>query len=374
MDSHSSNQSPLSPHFGQPPHVPSPPPANSGVRRHVSLTYGAATARKTQPLRRSGTLQAQVSHPNVSQSPSPPSGAEEEGYADDVDSYDDGYYTPSPTTQQSQGQYPTSPIGRQSPWNNSQAGEWRTPGSSFSPNSNNGSNLAIDDVSRALSALEVASNPNQSYQSGNTTYQSGQSVHPPRFNPSHPPPAQAPGGPRNANNNGNDNNGGGRKLQLVTDFDGRKTPSSQGHGPASASAYVPSVGGSYQQQQPQPRYGSGINDDRGQTGQSWDQKDRVLSGRASNPNLQYGYQQGQQGKNVPNVPPIPQQYLQQQGNVGSPRLGATSPYGQSQQGGPSQPPQGFINSPIDVPSLIAAKGYNPTNFDIRPQFVSIPFS
>jgi hypothetical protein len=42
--------------------------------------------------------------------------------------------------------------------------------------------------------------------------------------------------------------------------------------------------------------------------------------------------------------------------------------GQSGNGGQSL--QGFVNSPIDVPSLIALKGYNPSNFDIRPQFVS----
>jgi hypothetical protein len=32
------------------------------------------------------------------------------------------------------------------------------------------------------------------------------------------------------------------------------------------------------------------------------------------------------------------------------------------------PVQPFANTPIDVPSLIATKGYNPTTFDTRPQF------
>lgn len=189
----------------------------------------------------------------------------------------------------------------------------------------------------------------------------------------------------------NDNGGGqsNRALQLqplVTDFDGRRTPTSHGHqGPASAAAYVPPIGHPQPQQQPQqPQRGmsmnaSSNNNDRALTASgttTWDQKERLLGGRGSNPNLQYMFVQGQQGRpdgaGIPNVPPIPSQYLQQQPGGQGPRLGVTTQVqpGQGQGGNGGQSLQGFVNSPIDVPSLIALKGYNPANFDIRPSFVS----
>jgi hypothetical protein len=381
MDTHSqsSNPSPLSPHFGgATSHVPSPPPAASGVRRHQSLTYGAGAGAKHQippsGLKRSGTLQAHVKHSH-DHTPSPPN-ADEEYVGEDGSQpyYEDDPYTGLSSApqqqQQSQGQYPASPIGRQSPWNN-QGNEWRNAGGSgFSTGGGSGS--AIDDVQRALSALEIASNTNQMYQTNTNSgsggiFQSGQSSHPPRFNPNHPPPAQAPG---TRTPNGGSNGGSSRQLNLVTDFDGRKTPLSQGiQGPVSASAYAPPIGGQAgQQQRPQ-----GISEDERL------QKDRGLTTRGSNPNLNYGYSQNQ-GKpgsgGIPNVPSIPPQYMnqqQQQGNA--PRLGVTTSFTQNQggqgamPGGSSQSQQGFINTPIDVPSLIAAKGYNPSNFDIRPSFV-----
>jgi hypothetical protein len=175
------------------------------------------------------------------------------------------------------------------------------------------------------------------------------------------------------NNLGNNNTGAGNsahKLQLVTDFDGRKTPLTHAI-PMSASAYVPPIGHTL----PHQHHHRAMleRDDRAQTAlttTSWEQKDRALTGRASNPNLQYGYQQGK--GNIPNIPPIPQQYLQQQQSSShAPRLGIATGLGQGQgQSVIAQPAQGFINSPIDVPSLIATKGYNPATFDVRPQSVS----
>lgn len=371
----------MSPHYGA-GHVPSPPPAGSGVRRHQSLTYGPAGGGRQAPsstLKRSGTLQAQIRHPSVAEGQHSPSPPNDEEYADEPQgqSYEDeSYFARSPPPQQQQYQA-TSPIGRQSPWN-TPGNEWRTPGGSQGSN-----NAAIDDVQRALASLEIASNPNQLYNNNNVgNFQGGQSAHPPRFNPGQPPPPQAPG-MRNNNNNGGQTT---RKLQpLVTDFDGRKTPLSQGNqGPASASAYVPPIG-HHPSQQPQPQPQRGMTGptatgDRAitATGQTWDQKERLLGGRTSNPNLQYMFAQGQQGAGgIPNVPPIPSQYLQQQPGGNAPRLGATQmgqgQPGQAQTGNGSQPPQGFANTPIDVPSLIAAKGYNPSNFDIRPTFVSPGF-
>ena len=152
-----------------------------------------------------------------------------------------------------------------------------------------------------------------------------------------------------------------------TDFDGRRTPLSQQQ-----------RGGGYVQQQ---------RDDRGQApgGNGWDQqRDQGLRGRGSNTNMNYGYQQGtshtKSGNgngsgnggigSVPSVPPIPPQYLQQQGQGagGRPGLGVATSF--NNQTPPSQNPvqQGFVTTPIDVPSLIATKGYNPSSFDIHPQF------
>ncbi|KAJ7578413.1 YT521-B-like domain-containing protein [Mycena floridula] len=335
------NSSPLSPYSsGVPPHVPSPPPAASGVRRHVSLTYGAPGGARpkvaSSGLRRSGTLQAAMpSHSNNPSESSQDVEDEEEEFeytVDETAGYDDDYYN-----KQQQGQYggPVSSLSS-SLW--SAGNDWRAPGSSGVATGGN----AIDDVQRALSSLEISGNgvgqgQNQQYFGG---YPTGQSVHPPRFNPAHPPPNQHPG---MRSGNGNGNGADGKPLQLVTEFDGRKTPLSQG---------------GYQYQQ-------------NQNSAAWDQQ--KLTGRTSNPNLQYGYQQGAHSRdlsgsaNIPNVPTIPQQYIQQQQQQ-SPRGGSyPAAVGQQQQPGAAAP-AGFTGTPIDVPSLIAAKGYNPQTFDTRPSF------
>ncbi|KZT26615.1 YTH-domain-containing protein [Neolentinus lepideus HHB14362 ss-1] len=377
-----SSSSPLSPHFG-PQQIPSPPPAGTaGVRRHQSLTLGAASAgvrHMSSGLRRAGTLHAGTQLKNhhgssYPQSPSPTNA--DEGYDDDQQHQqayeDDSYFPRQPQAQQGSGQYPTSPLGTRSPWS--------TPGTEWRASGGNGANASIDDVSRALSNLEITSNVNQAYPTG---YPAGQSAHPPRFNPAHPPPAQAPGSMR-GNNLRNDSSGRGMKLNLVTDLDGRKTPS---QGPVSASAYVPPVGQQIGQQQ---RVVSDRSDrDQSQRDQvpitatgttTWDQKERLLGGRVSNPNLHQIYN-AQGGKDMPAVPPIPTQYLQNQntGNNGqAPRLGVNTNFGgynplvqpgmQGQMNMNNGAVPGFITSPIDVPTLIATKGYNPVDFDTKPAF------
>ncbi|KAG5643233.1 hypothetical protein DXG03_001317 [Asterophora parasitica] len=324
-----STNSPLSPHFAGVPHVPSPPPAASTVRRHVSLTYGSGVAgprkmNNASGLKRSGTLQVPTAHgaqgqgQGTSASPDTAERVEEDEYAYEVDeqsSYDDEYA-------RGQQQYASSPIGRHSPW--TPGNEWRT--------GYTNQNAAIDDVQRALSALELASNPSYPHGYGGN-YQStpGQSVHPPRFNPTHPPPALAPGMRSSSHNNN------GRNLQLVTDLDGRKTPQTQ-------QQYQP-----YQQSHHESRQSS-----------SGSNSNSRLGSRSSNPNLQAGYRAGG-GGNVPSVPAIPQQYLQQQQQRGA-------SYQNQNQGGQQGQSGSFTHTPIDVPSLIATKGYNPTNFDTRPQF------
>lgn len=148
-------------------------------------------------------------------------------------------------------------------------------------------------------------------------------------------------------NNGGYHHTGGRG----SDYDGRKTPNSQR--------------GGYSQQQ---QYAQG---DR--TG-SWNQKDQNLRGSASNPNLRYGHQQNMghtktnSGSAVPSVPPIPPQYLQQQANHNRQGLaiGTGTGFNDTTSEPPPVPP--FLDAPIDVPTLMATKGYNPVQFDIRPPF------
>jgi hypothetical protein len=307
--------------------VPSPPPATSTVRRYVSLNYGAAgQQRKTSTgLKRAGTITNPLPT-HSQQNPSPPESleqAESDENAhepEDITSYQDEYLKQQP-------QLSNPALGPPSSW--TPGNDWRAPYST----SGNGS-TAIDDVQIALSTLELASNGAVGY----AQYQQPQ-VQPPRFTSTHQPTA-----PRGSNGGYQHNGGRG------SDYDGRKTPNSQ-------------RGGNMQQRQ----YG------QGEMGGSWNQKDPNLRGSASNPNLRYGYQQNaghtktSSGSAVPSVPPIPPQYLQQQGNqVNRPGLGIAAGFNDA----PSDPPpvQPFLEASIDVPSLVATKGYNPAQFDTRPAF------
>lgn len=310
---------PLSPHFSSATQEPLPAVV-SGVRRHVSLTYGAAAgSRKPATLKRSGTLQQAPSH---SQNTTPPEPVEQEqeeeySYAEDAVTYDDDYFPRQ--------QYPASPPSRASPWTPSN--EWRSSGYPSAGTS-------IDDVQRALSTLELSNNQNM----GHSYHPGGQSVHPPRFNPPFPPPLHVMGS-RHANNGSNSSGNG--KNPLMTEYDGQQAPLSQGR-----SSFMHST------------------NERG----SWEQRERVLSNRPSNSNLHYGYQQvtsqhvksGSSGSGSGSQG----QYMQQS------RLNVTSPFGGQQQSSPGQvAAPGFLSAPIDVPSLIATKGYNPIDFDTKPAFV-----
>ena len=293
------------------------------------------------------------------QSPSP-TNADEYDYGDNdsVRAEEDGYFR--------QGQYPTSPIGnnRSSPWGTPGPGnDWRTQlGGSVNPNIGPVPS-GIDDVSRALSALEIS----QQYAAGNG-YQQGQSVYPPRFNPPHNFNLQSPGIRKNSN-------AGERKLQLVTDFE---------DGVQESAAYVPSVRQGVQHNQRQSErdeYPHQRERSFTSSGSSpWDPKERLLGGRMSNPNLHNLYQSKNGSSGVPSVPPIPSQYLNNQGQA--PRMGlANASQGNQQSHGTrgssqgsntqSPPTDNVITSPIDVPSLIATKGYNPAEFDTRPLCVSV---
>lgn len=344
---HISGPSPLSPSIGGPAsHVPSPPPAESGVRRHQSLTYGGHGHQvrhqlSSSGLKRSGTLQASsnIKHPAQPQPPSPTNAEEDYPYPEE-DQYDEEAYYPvaaSPRTQQpppGSGAYSNSPMRRASPW--TQGNDW------------NAGTSAVDDVQRALSALELDNGGSQQQM-----YNSAQDMgsHPPRFS-------------HNQQNMGQPGRG---NMNSGPEFDDRR----QMYGGAQSGYSHPS------QHQRSHTQGNNDRDERSQAmgGPIWDQNGRMVSGRASNPNLRYGYQQGQQQGpgNIPNVPAIPQQYLQTQQTLPTqaPRLGASSSDPQSQGQGSLGQGNQFNNNnmnAVDVPSLIALKGYNPQTFETRPQF------
>ena len=369
--------------------MPSPPPANSaaGVRRHQSLNYpnaaGVRSRMNNSGLKRAGTLQAPPlkGHQGAysgAQSPSP-TGADEEYDEYDNDSVradEDGGYFRMPT-QQGQGQYPTSPIGRSSPWSTPGAGnDWRIGG-----NGTAGIGSAaggVDDVTRALNSIEIS----QQYGANAGSYQQGQYAVPPRFYPPHETPVQTAAGLRN--NNGGIASAQSRKLQVVTDFD----PSLGQASIQSASAYVPPIGHGLQPGQRQ------VERDEQQTyphrersltasgGGPWDPKERISLLCIALYDSLHVFFQAQQGKNgganVPNVPPIPSQFLNQgqAPRLGAAQAGGSGMHSQGGRGGSqgssqSPPADNFITSPIDVPTLIATKGYNPVDFDTRPLFVRV---
>lgn len=341
--------SPMASQFGT---VPSPPPG-SAVRRHQSLTYSSATQRMgSAGLRRAGTLQNQ-GRTHGHQPPPSPTGADEEYTESSAGCEDEPYFDPQVSNQGQQ--HPTSPINR-SPWS-TPSNEWRPSGGNANlAGSNNGSS-AIEDLQRGLSSMDINS------QYSTATFSGAQSNHPPRFNPNQPQQFTAL---RSTAQNDSD---ASRRLQLVTNLDERGNQiAGSSSGPVSASAYVPPIGHPQSTGQ-QQRGGSGDPDDRAITASgTWDQKERVLHTRTSNPNINFGsnaHQQQQKGQGIPSVPPIPSQFLQanQQQNF---RLGLNTQMGGLGVLG-AQP--GILTSPIDIPTLIANKGYNPQNFDTRPGFV-----
>lgn len=367
MDQHGQpSPSAISTQFGPGP-IPSPPPG-SNVRRHQSLTYGTATSggKRTASagLRRAGTLQGQGRTPgHQAQTPSP-TGADEE-FAEGSTGHEDESYFDRQVLNQGQ-QHPTSPISR-SPWS-TPSNEWRSGGNANLIGSNNGS-PGIDDVQRALSSMDMNSQA-QGYSAA--AFSGAQFTHPPpRFHPNQP---QQFAVLRSAAQNDGDGSAA-RKLQLVTNLDERGNQvSGSASGPVSASAYVPPIGHGLQQppgqQQQRGGGGTGEIDERAYTaGGTWGQKERVLHTRSSNPNINYGSSpqpDHSKAQGIPSVPPIPAQYLQpnQQQNL---RLGLNAQAGGLGVLG-AQP--GILTSPIDIPTLIATKGYNPQNFDTRPAFVS----
>jgi YTH domain-containing family protein len=310
-------------------------------------------------LRRAGTQVRASSHHH--KTPSPP-GADEEFPEGSTGHEDDSYFARQASNQSPQ--YPTSPINR-SPWS-TPSNEWRPSGGNANLIGSNNGNSAIDEAQRALSSLDINSQA-QGYSV--SAFSGAQSSHPPRFNPNQSQQAQqlAPLG-TGAQNDSDSNSS--LKLQLITADLGERSAQLAGtsSGPASASAYVPPIGhGLPQSTSQQQRGGASDHEDRANTAAgTWDQKERVLQSRSSNPNMNYGSVAQQQAKaqGIPSVPPIPAQFLNQQQSF---RLGLNT----TQVGGlgalGAQP--GLLTSPVDIPALVATKGYNPQNFDTRPTFV-----
>lgn len=379
----SNNGGGLSPGPYAPPPSISPPPA-SNIRRHTSLTANAAAGAAGR------RRLAQRAAEKAAQSPSPPSPA----YADN-----------------DHGHSPLSPIGR-TPWGpatppiTTASREWRAEPS-------------IDDIQRQLGNMDLAP-PSQNLEV--STSPTPRRLSP---GPNHPPRFQAkspqPGAPQQGQQIGAQNafnGGGGRqmaKLQLITDLTPPAVPPKQ---PQSAAASVPPIGhgipqvrrwqgrpgeqggytdnGSAQRQDEKPFTASGV---------VWDQKDRIIGPRPGN---------GFDASGAPPVPPLPQAYagMMQPGmnfggmnmggldttslarfgmgmgmmnpsgvgnmntGLGQGRLQVNTAVGGSGQGMNSSvgngngnggtSPSGYL-SPVDIPSLIVSKGYNPATFDIRPQ-------
>ncbi|KAB5596246.1 YTH domain family protein 1 [Ceratobasidium theobromae] len=369
------------------PYAPQPsisPPPASNIRRHTSLTTGAAAgAAGRRRMQRAAAERA-------AQSPSPPSPA----FADN-----------------DHGHSPLSPIGR-TPWGpatppiGAAGKEWRT-------------DVSVDEVQRQLGNMELAppSNLEVSTSPAPRRLSPGPN-HPPRFRANSPQPGAPQPNQQQVGQPGF--NGGSRpmtKLQLITDLSPPAVPPKQ---PQSAAASVPPIGhgipavrrwnGRAGEQGGYRDNGNGIQrqDEKPFTasGVVWDQKDRIVGRPGGN---------GFDASGAPPVPPIPQAYagmmqpgmsfggmnmggldatsfarlgmnmgMMNSGAVGNmnPGLGqgrlqvntavggsgqalsSTSAIG-SGNGGTS--PGGYL-SPVDIPSLIVAKGYNPATFDIRPQF------
>jgi hypothetical protein len=195
-------------------------------------------------------------------------------------------------------------------------------------------------------------------------FSGAQSNHPPRFNPNQ---AQQFTALRNTTPTDGDGSAS-RRLQLVTNIDerGNQVPGGSS-GTVSASAYMPPIGhGLPQSTGQQQRGATGETDDHAFTASgAWDQKERTLHTRSSNPNINYAQQQQPKAQGIPSVPPIPAQFLQAAHQQNA-RLGLSTQLGSLGALG-AQP--GLLTSPIDIPTLIATKGYNPQAFDTHPAFV-----
>ena len=333
-----------------------PPNAAGAVRRHVSMTDG-------QRARKGGGLQR---HPTMSAKPpvrSSTMNATTDATDKDFPPYDDDNVVDA----EDPASYPPESAygGIQNDWDNS--GETDTWNANPPPGvpdwRMNQQQVHVDELTSSLSNMDLQRQPANYARGG------------PRFESNHPGMYQ-------------DYSQQLQQQSALTHAQRLNTEIQGPAGPASAGAYIPQQGhagyGSIQRDSV-ASMGSGEEHHRGASGSDWD-KSRMLKGRGSNPSIGQSYQ-GQYGGgafgNMPPPPPIPSQYLNQVhprsgsmgaiGGYGSPgqNFGPIgSPPGQvNVQPPPLLDPAAFLSSPIDVPTMIAQKGYNPATFDTRPPYV-----
>ncbi|KAG8833220.1 hypothetical protein FRC17_011112 [Serendipita sp. 399] len=327
------------------------PNTSNAVRRHVSMTDGPR-ARKAVGIQRHPTMAgrppARANTMNDAQDK-----YQESAYAEDASGdYDDPSYAPESAYAGIQDEWEAE-IRNDQDWpeavENAQL-DWRMGNQSHQ----------VDVLTQGLSNLDLQQ---QQQQQPRPTQ-----IHPrgPRFESTYPEYSQQIQQQQNILNH----------AQRIN------TEVSAPTGPNSASAYIP-----------QPGHGHGINrgsvasvgsreeHHRTASGSEWSHH-KEIKGRNSNPNLGQSYQNqynNNQLGNIPPPPPIPSQYLNQMpggrghggfnaqnqnfGAIGSP------PQGQGTfQQQPFLDPSTYLSSPIDVPTMIAQKGYNPATFDTRPAY------
>jgi YTH domain-containing family protein len=325
-----------------------------GLQRHPTMSAGG-------PMR-SVTMDAAIEAPDNDHSAA---------YADaDGIDYDDPSSYPAESAYEGIQQDTWDPaIGNDSTWRNTAtgSGDWRY----AQQNSN------VDELTNSLGNIDIQQQGQQpNYARGGPRFEAGAGGYQDHY------AQQLQQARQNALTQS-------QRLQLNTEI---PAPT----GPASASAFVPPLGhaprGSVGRESI-ASLGSGEDHSRSVSSSERDPKGRMLKGRGSNPNINQTHQ-GQFGGvfgHMPPPPSIPTQYLNQVqsgrfmsgGNVGASAAGYTAGNGQQfggsgipgqqagiQQQPPTLDPMAFLASPIDVPTMIAQKGYNPATFDTRPAFVS----
>jgi len=323
--------------------LPASSAAAGGIRRHVSLTYGAhqAKQRASAPLKRSGTMLATASRRPAQ----PPPEIQDEAEEDDYTQYNEqAAQEEIPHFPQLESQILGQQGSRQSPWGPPEK-DWR--GSPTANVSYGLSSPPMDDVQRALASLDIGQG------------QGPAQMQPPRFGSRQQGLRDSPSNQHLRQDNrdfeAEGNYQGGYNTTQYRGVPTRSLP------PGAQSPH--SAVGSLRR----PASAAGNDEFQGNNA------DRNLRTRMSNPNMQYGADRDGYGSGatspMPPVPQIPVQYLNQVAGTQPPRLGANALYGTNYMQNPAASYGGnesMTGPVVDIPSLIAAKGYNPPNFDTKP--------
>ena len=363
---HGLSPSPIRSAFTPPrPDSPPPPSAGANVRRHQSLTYGAANSGTTSKLVRTAT------------------GTRRVGRAQEALGL---HRTASPVEDGDEDSAPSSPVAR---------AVWGDGGGYSSPSKNVWKEDLIDEVSKALDALDMHSSESRHSDRTGSQYQLGYT------RSSGTPPSSTP--PRIGQalgiNSGQDLPRSTYAQQYTTQglylATSGQNQQSQIRGPVSASPYVPQVG-RRQSQTSESSYTSDVH-----RAHTLPEASSKSSSDFTGPNG-YGGTQTAFGYNQLYSNSFLDPSLSM--NLGLPGynglgvnsglgVGMVSPYGSLGNGAlragniinPVAPPSEIsytpnggtrskdleptIPSPIDIQALIQQKGYNPVAFNTRPQDV-----